>query len=294
MTETACDSIAFGDSYTFLQGTTGHPGYTFIGDYLPGNFSFTPEELLSNRIIQKWGGTSAGGPNWVQFLTGCAVERGEYLPSECDVQLWDFAYAGACYSEEFAPLHHNDTVQMVNQTQQYLTWADPVIGPNMDKSKALIAVWIGINDLVDVAKEGVDTDQVYEDIIAAMFAQSAQWLYDAGYRHFVFLNQPPRERTPGNLNNADPMPSRSMSESWNESLERLNKKFRRTHKDATSLVYDVHGLFNKVLDSPEEYGFHTTTKLCPGTRNETVLTDPEEFGCTAPIGGYFWWDAGHM
>lgn len=230
----------------------------------------------------------------MQYLTGCAVERGEYLPAECDVQLWDFAYAGACYSDEFAPPHHPDTVQMVNQTRQYLNWADPVIGPGMDKSKALVAVWIGINDLVDVAKEGVDVDQVYEAIITAMFAESIQWLYDAGYHHFVFLNQPPRERGPGNLGNPNPRPSRAMSESWNESLDRLNKEFRRTHRDATSLVYDVHGLFNKVLDAPGEYGFHNITNFCPGKGNESVLTDPEQFGCTAPIEGYFWWDSGHM
>jgi hypothetical protein len=42
---------AFGDSYTFVQGTAGYPNYSFVGDYL--NLEFTPEELLSNEIIAK-------------------------------------------------------------------------------------------------------------------------------------------------------------------------------------------------------------------------------------------------
>jgi hypothetical protein len=43
-------SLAFGDSYTFVQGVLGYPGYSFIGDFL--NFAFTPTQLLSNEIVK--------------------------------------------------------------------------------------------------------------------------------------------------------------------------------------------------------------------------------------------------
>jgi hypothetical protein len=43
-------SLAFGDSYTYVQGTYGHQNYSFIGDLQ--DFSYTPEELMSNEIIQ--------------------------------------------------------------------------------------------------------------------------------------------------------------------------------------------------------------------------------------------------
>jgi hypothetical protein len=40
---------AFGDSYSFVQGTLGHANYSFIGDAF--NVSFTPQEILSNKIV---------------------------------------------------------------------------------------------------------------------------------------------------------------------------------------------------------------------------------------------------
>lgn len=42
--------LAFGDSYTYVQGTAGRQNSTFIGDYF--DFSFTEDELLSNKIVQ--------------------------------------------------------------------------------------------------------------------------------------------------------------------------------------------------------------------------------------------------
>jgi hypothetical protein len=42
--------IAFGDSYTYVQGTHGHQNYSFIADQL--NFSYDAETLLSNKIMQ--------------------------------------------------------------------------------------------------------------------------------------------------------------------------------------------------------------------------------------------------
>jgi hypothetical protein len=43
-------SIAFGDSYTYVQGTHGHQNYSFIGDQL--DFSYDAQTLLSNKIVQ--------------------------------------------------------------------------------------------------------------------------------------------------------------------------------------------------------------------------------------------------
>lgn len=42
--------LAFGDSYTYVQGTYGLQNYSFIGDAF--NYSYTPSELLSNTIVQ--------------------------------------------------------------------------------------------------------------------------------------------------------------------------------------------------------------------------------------------------
>jgi hypothetical protein len=104
MTDTT--RLAFGDSYTYVQGTAGLQNYSFIGDLQ--NYSYSPQTLLTDEIVQNQVrtlkivrndmltrraqiGTSAGGPNWVEFLTGCFSG----LPSKCKRQLWDFAFAGS-------------------------------------------------------------------------------------------------------------------------------------------------------------------------------------------------------
>lgn len=92
--------LAFGDSYTFVQGTLGYPNYSFVGSYLPDDFAYTPDELLTDQIVQNFTGTAEGGPNWVEFLTGCGLEEGLTSPASCDIQLWDFAFAGADVSIE--------------------------------------------------------------------------------------------------------------------------------------------------------------------------------------------------
>lgn len=42
--------IAFGDSYTYVQGTRGYVNLTFIGSQL--DLSYTPQELLTDLIVQ--------------------------------------------------------------------------------------------------------------------------------------------------------------------------------------------------------------------------------------------------
>ena len=93
------DRIAFGDSYTYVQGTLGYPGFSFLGSYLPDQFSYTPEQLLSDEIVQNFTGTAEGGANWVEYLTGCGVIEGLTSPALCEKQLWDFAFAGSDVSE---------------------------------------------------------------------------------------------------------------------------------------------------------------------------------------------------
>lgn len=290
---TSC-RIAFGDSYTFNQGTYGYPGYSFIGDYRPGHLEFSPEQLLTNKLHQNFSGTSAGGPNWVQYLSECAVEKGEWLPAFCDMQLWNFAFAGADYSEEFLPPHGVYTTPMINQTQQYLDYAEPVIGDQIDKDKSLVAIWIGINDLGDAVAENKTIPNIYEDIIEAMFRESVSLLYQKNYRNILLVNQPPRDRGPSYVN--DPEGAKTVKKqaaAWNKYLDKYAKKFAKQHPAANVMVYDAQKFLNKVLDHPKSYGISNTTTTCSGYNNATVVDDPGAFGC-APIETYFWFNAGHM
>jgi len=95
---TVSSVIAFGDSYTYVQGTAGRRNFSFIGDLQ--NLNFTKEELFENRIVQNQTGTANGGPNWIEYLTGCGVKPGLTNPRDCKIPLWDFAFAGAGVGEE--------------------------------------------------------------------------------------------------------------------------------------------------------------------------------------------------
>ncbi|RYP10791.1 hypothetical protein DL764_000413 [Monosporascus ibericus] len=286
--------VAFGDSYTFVQGTAGYPKYSFIGSYLPGEFGFSPEKLLSNKIVQNFTGTANAGPNWVEVLTGCGTEPGETSPLACDVQLWDFAFAGADVSEEFLPLHHDYTVPLVNQTQQYLTWAEPVVGRRMDKSKALVAIWIGINDINDSSDfTGALLPKFYNTLINAVFKQSVKPMYEAGYKNFLFINLPPLDRTAANVRKERPLPNKTMIGWWNKALERHRRAFQARNRAAETLVYDANSFLNGVLDDPEPYGIKNTTSFCPSYAEPEVLVNPAKYGCQ-PLDEYFWYNSGHM
>ncbi|KAI0134784.1 hypothetical protein BJ170DRAFT_700053 [Xylariales sp. AK1849] len=286
--------IAFGDSYTYVQGTAGHTNYSFIGDLLPGDVEFTPQELLSNKIVQNFTGTANAGPNWVEFLTGCAVEDGEYLPQSCDIQLWDFAFAGADVSEEYLPLHHNFTMPLVNQSRQYLTWAEPVIGGKMDKTRALVAVWIGINDISDsMGYTNISSYPAFwEDIISTIFEETVQPIHDAGYHSFLFVNLPPLDRTAANQRTSEPSPNKTQIGWWNDILASHIQAFAEQNSGAKAMLYDANTFLNGVMDNPGQYGI-TNLTYCPGYAELDVLTDPGKYGCQ-PLDEYFWYNSGHM
>ncbi|GAW13091.1 hypothetical protein ANO14919_024690 [Xylariales sp. No.14919] len=286
--------IAFGDSYTFVQGTAGYTNFSFIGSYLPGQFGFSPSTLLSNKIVQNFTGTAEGGPNWVEYLTGCGLEPGETLPQDCAVQLWNFAFAGADVSLEYLSQHHDYTIPLVNQTQQYLTWAEPVIGKRMDKPRALVAVWIGINDINDSSEfTNVSFPAFYDELIDTVFTQSVRPMYEAGYKNFLFINLPPLDRTAANVLSLTPLPNKTMIGWWGDSLARHSETFAAGNADVTAMVYDANRFLNGVLDKPWKYDIKNTISYCLDYADPDVLQQPVLHGCL-PLDDYFWYNSGHM
>lgn len=271
----------------------GYTNYSFIGSYLPGDLEFSPEKLLSDKIVQNFTGTAEGGPNWVEYLSGCAIQDGEWSPASCKIQLWDFAFAGADVSEKYLPLHHNYTIPLVNQTQQYLTWAEPVIGRGMDKRRALVAVWIGINDINDsMGLKNVSYPEFWDRIVGTAFEETVQPMYDAGYHNFLFVNLPPLDRTASNQLKTDPSPSKAQIGWWNSILANHSEAFTKQNPAALAMLYDANTFLNGVMDHPEEYGVNNLT-YCPSYNQLGVLTNPEQYGCQ-PLDEYFWYNSGHM
>ncbi|THZ53942.1 lysophospholipase A [Aureobasidium pullulans] len=282
--------IAFGDSYTYVQGTAGRQNSTFIGDYF--NFSFTEEELLHNKIVQNQTATAEGGPNWVEYLTGCGLKPGLTSPLSCKTQLWDFAFGGADISTKYTPRHHNYTVMLEEQVQQFLTYAQPTLSKIVDPSKTLVAFWIGINDINDSANYSVDFPSFYDQLISTLFA-SVQSVYDIGYRNFLFMNLPPLDRTPGNVLKATPSPNTTMINWWDSSLTSHMHTFAANNPSANPFTFDVNTFLNNVLDHPDKYNIKNVTGYCASYNQPYINEAPESYGCL-PLDEYAWFNNGHM
>ncbi|KAF8857775.1 hypothetical protein BDZ45DRAFT_690689 [Acephala macrosclerotiorum] len=282
--------LAFGDSYTYVQGTAGRQNYSFIGDLQ--NYSYTPKELLQDEIAQNQIGTSAGGPNWVEYLTGCFSG----LPLKCRKQLWDFAFAGSDVSTTYTPLHHSYTVSFENQITQWNEYAKPFIP--VDLSKALVAIFIGINDISDSIKytfprnNTTDFPSFYTEIIDTEF-KSIDTIYKAGYRNYLFMNLPPLERTPGNVASTKPLPNSTMVHQYNSIINTTAHTFQSSHPGTKAMVFDTYSFLSVILDDPTPYGIKNTTGYCPRYDAPDIATNYASYGCL-PIEEYFWYNTGHI
>ncbi|KAF1993818.1 carbohydrate esterase family 16 protein [Amniculicola lignicola CBS 123094] len=279
--------VAFGDSYTYVQGLLGHTNYTYIGDEF--NISFTPQELFSNRIVQNQTGTAEGGPNWVEYLTNCGVEPGFHDPRKCKIELWDFAFAGADISTTLTPLHHNFTVSLERQIEQFVRYGNPALSPHITKKHTLVALWIGINDINDLAKQqpkNTSFAPLYENLQIQQFSL-VQKIYDLGYRQFLFMNLPPLNRNPAPAVNA------STVATFNSILASHATAFQSSHPDTRILQYDANSVLNDVLDDYAQYGYKNVTSFCPGYNQPDIAINPSKYGCT-PLDTYFWYNSGHM
>ncbi|CAG7924969.1 unnamed protein product [Penicillium olsonii] len=283
--------LAFGDSYTYVQGTQGHQNFSFIGDQF--NLAFTRETLLANKIVQNQTATAEGGPNWVEYLTGCGIKEGLTSPRSCAKQLWDFAFAGADISTEFTPLHHNFTVSLVDQINQFKQYGHPALKHTIKTRETLVAIWIGINDINDSAQYAVDFPTFYKNITDALFA-SVEDLYDLGYKQYLFMNLPPLDRTPGNQAKMSPSPNATQVGWYNRALAEHASAFGKEHKDAKVMVFDAHTRLEAMLDEPGKYGIANTTNFCAGYDQPDIAVNYENYGCPTPLEEYFWFNSGHM
>ncbi|KAJ5814391.1 uncharacterized protein N7503_001141 [Penicillium pulvis] len=283
--------LAFGDSYTYVQGTHGHQNYSFIGDSF--NFSYNEETLLSDMIVQNQTGTAEGGPNWVEYLTGCGEKPGLTSPRSCEKQLWDFAFAGADISTEYTPLHHNFTVPIVDQIKQYATYGHTTLSKFLRTSETLVAVWIGINDVGDSAKYAVDFPTFYANLTNTLF-NSVDTLYDLGYRSYLIMNLPPMDRDPSNVDSSYPTPNVTQVAWYNAALAQRAEKFGDEKRDVEIRVFDAHARLSWILDHPSEFGIVNTTSYCAGYDQPDIAWNYRAYGCPTPLDEYFWYNTGHM
>jgi len=195
------------------------------------------------------------------------------------------------------PLHHNYTVPLVDAISQWDTFARDIIP--VDTSTAIVAVWIGINDISDSDNFVFPTENAtsfpsfYTEIIATEF-EALEKVYDAGYRSYLFMNLPPLERTPGNeVPGAIPRPNITMVTEYNTALSTASQEFSSKHQDIKSMVFDTHTYLSGILDNPDKFGIKNTTGFCPNFDAPDISTNFAAYGCL-PIPEYFWYNDGHI
>ncbi|CAE6417072.1 unnamed protein product [Rhizoctonia solani] len=255
--------LAFGDSYTFVQGTEGHPGYSFFGNRF--NLTVTKDQVLNNEIVGN--ATSSGGTNWIEMVTNCYAG----LPAKCPRALWNFAFAGADIDPSILTLHHNYTVDMTEQADQWVqAWKSGLI--KAPTKSSLAAFFIGINDTGDVKSWTNITDwTAFWNTEMDSYFKVVDQVHDTGIRSFLFLNVPDRP-----ISGTNPQIA-----TFNFLLAQRVAAFKASKKDVYTILFDTSKLFASVLNNPTSYGFTNTTGYCQ-------CSDPGYFWYTALVGASKW------
>ncbi|KAF3941040.1 hypothetical protein ABW19_dt0203020 [Dactylella cylindrospora] len=263
--------VAFGDSYSYVGGTYGRSEYSWLGDAYKR--TWTQNELLRNKILKNT--TSAGGPNWLNYLTRCYSG----YPANCNIQLWDFAFSGAAVTSEFIKPAYDFTLPLVDQTDSFLKSAHPVL--KLSRSTTLVTFFIGLNDINSSYKLSRDFNVFYGNIINRLF-RSVQKMYDAGYRNFLFMNAPLRYDAQS-----------THTAIWNTILERERWNFNNRRRDAVTFRFDTAYEFRKILRNPGSYGIKNTSGYCKSYKQPDISWNYARYGCL-PMDQYFWNYNGHI
>lgn len=100
--------------------------------------------------------------------------------------------------------------------------------------------------------------------------QSQEQLVMAGARDFVYINVVPFDRAPQGTSSPNPKVTTgnttpdlgSRISQWNSLLPQYANNFLSQHSNISVAVYDLHTLFETVLNNPTKYGFKDATSGC--------------------------------
>jgi phospholipase/lecithinase/hemolysin len=194
----------------------------------------------------------SNGPVWAQDLAK-SIGLPPLQPSLAGGT--DFAYGGAQTGQ--TPVH------MLNPTDlpsQYAQFASQVSSP---QPGALYALWIGSNDVLNIADNSSLTPaQQQADVVAAVNNESAviDSLAARGAQHFLVLNVPDLGKTPQEAAHgaAAVQTASSLSSLYDSDLAAALKPLEASGALKIDLV-DTFAALNQVDSNPGAYGFTDVT-----------------------------------
>ncbi|KAI8095120.1 uncharacterized protein B0P05DRAFT_524787 [Gilbertella persicaria] len=224
--------------------------------------------------------TSAGGPNWVVYLT----DTTEWIS-------WNFAYNSAPVSNHL--VNQTSTVTdmriqvqalyprlFVSPNERTASIIQKVYGNKKRTAQStLVTFWVGIND-IDLTYDWEDTTDL--DVrIMNRYAYLVEQLIQQGERQFMFINVPPIDRAPLWYHTLHKQRIHKRVLEFNHKLTRMIHSLRKTHPHMSWIEYDAWGLFHTLLDNPDKYNITNIDSFCPDWEH------PIERECK-PIEEYFW------
>lgn len=202
------------------------------------------------------GSTVTNGENWVDYLL--------YTYNESFILTADLAVGGATIdSDLIKPGVPAFTLRSLKaQLEEFRTlYANSPAFP-WTANATLFSVWFGVNDITAYNNEtrknfGLEYDE---------FAHFMEDLYELGARNYLLFNAPPLDRSPLAPFSDPDGEWPGMIDQWNLNFTNMTSRFLDDHGDVTAFIFDIHSLFDHVMDDPclfpETCGFAATTSCC--------------------------------
>ncbi|BGP51962.1 hypothetical protein JCM10450v2_007922 [Rhodotorula kratochvilovae] len=270
----------FGDSYT-------QNGYNVSLGY---NVSSQP---LSSSSV------------WPDYLV-----RSPAAPAALRSSYYNFGKGGATIGadRELVGYPNVSLADQVDTFERYFVGADVSEGgvaeerPVWDGNSTLFSVWFGINDIEITWKRGEEFPSRLESTFGEL-QDGVDRLYALGARHFLIPLLPPYHRAPLMTRVYADLPGVNDTfyddfVAWNDRMRRFVSELAAQKEDASVTLWDTWGEFERILDSPAEYGFVNTTNWCDSYSSFLWALDPpadlsDVDSCGAPMSGYVWFDRSH-
>ncbi|KAK1454795.1 GDSL-like Lipase/Acylhydrolase [Colletotrichum melonis] len=229
-TNSSKNLIVFGDSYS----TVG---------FWPGGTLPAAGNPLGNPSLP--GQTTSSGLNWVGHLTSTL--------NTSTILTYDFAVTGATTDKDIVDTYAQYCVD--DQVDQYKQYVSSVV----NKNNALVAVWIGINDVGEPFWDKVSAPVTK---IMDRYFELLQTLADDGLKNFVLLSVPPfSDQIPAMIGQSETDLARLRSDitSYNAALETRLATFKSANSGVKGLVFDTKPSFDTVVENFAQYGAKDAT-----------------------------------
>jgi phospholipase/lecithinase/hemolysin len=226
-------------------------------------------------------GVFSNGPNWAQDLAK-DINLPALQPSLAGGT--DFAYGGAQTGQ--TPNHTLNPTDLASQVNQFST---QVSAP---QASALYAIWIGSNDVLNIADNSTLTPaQQQSDVSAAVANEVAaiDTLASHGAKDFLVLNVPDLGKTPDELAHPTTAPVASaLAAQYDNQLATAIQGLEASGSLKFDLV-NTYSLLDQAIANPSAYGFTNVTDPA-WTGN---LTNSHSGTLNPNVGSYLFFDTLH-